>query len=95
MRTYLRQAMPSYREYERKGVVTVPVLSSIEPREKPGMFAFDVCKDFIDQIPTLPRDEKNPDDVDTDACDHIADEARYKLLSIGVGAKSGKTTGVQ
>jgi hypothetical protein len=29
-------------------------------------------------VPVLPRDEKDPDDVDTEAEDHVADEARYR-----------------
>ena len=33
--------------------------------------------------------------TNTDSEDHIGDEARYKLLSIGIGAKGGRTTGTQ
>lgn len=95
MRLYLKQAAPQYRDYEIRNGLRVPILESIEPREQPGLFAFNTCIDFISQIPTLPRDEKNPDDVESSSEDHIADETRYKLLSIGVGAKSGKTTGTQ
>ena len=47
------------------------------PREEPGMFVFDTCVDFIRTVPSLPRDDKDLDDVDTDAEDHIADETRY------------------
>lgn len=50
------------------------------PMEKPGMFIFDTCRDFIRTIPPLPRDEKNMDDVDTTAEDHIADETRYQIM---------------
>ena len=28
----------------------------------------------------IERDDKNPDDVDTDSEDHIADETRYMVL---------------
>lgn len=48
------------------------------PREKPGMFIFNTCNQFLRTIPGLARDEKDPDDVDTAAEDHIADEARYR-----------------
>lgn len=48
-------------------------------REEPGIFVLDWCRDFIRTVPTLPRDEKNPDDVDTDVEDHIGDETRYRL----------------
>ena len=49
------------------------------PREKPGLFIFDNCVDFINTVPVLPRDEKDMDDVDTDAEDHIGDETRYRV----------------
>jgi len=39
------------------------------------------CKYCIETIPTLPRDEKNPDDIDTDAEDHLYDTVRYKVLA--------------
>lgn len=64
------------------------------PRERPGIFVFNNCKHFIDLFPVLPRDEKKPDDVDTDAEDHVGDEVRYKVLSCGTGARSGKTKGI-
>lgn len=64
------------------------------PRENPGMFTFRNCQDgFIRTIPTLPRDTKDQDDIDTDAEDHVADEARYVILSVGDRFTSGQTTG--
>lgn len=63
------------------------------PRENPGMFIFHTCRSFIDQIPVLPRDEVNLDDVETDAEDHIGDEARYRVLAANMGARGGKTSG--
>lgn len=62
-------------------------------REHPGMFIFRNCKDFIALVPILPRDEDDPDDVDTEAEDHIGDEARYYALSHSLGAKAGRTKG--
>jgi hypothetical protein len=50
------------------------------PMERPGMFIFDTCRHFIRTVPSLPRDEKDPDDVDTDAEDHVGDESRYRCL---------------
>jgi hypothetical protein len=40
------------------------------PRELPGMFVFNTCEQFIRTIPVLPRDEKDPDDLNTEAEDH-------------------------
>lgn len=65
----------------------------IVPRDHPGLFVFSNCKCFIDQILNLLRDEDNPDDVDSDAEDHIADEARYKTMSVNMGARGGRTKG--
>jgi hypothetical protein len=67
--------------------------SKMGARELPGLFVFESCKWFIDQIPVLPRDEKELDDVDTDAEDHIADEARYFIRSVSNLGSSGATTG--
>ena len=63
------------------------------PRDHPGLFVFSNCKCFIDQVPFLPRDEDEPDDVDTDSEDHIGDEARYRVLASVMGARGGKTKG--
>jgi hypothetical protein len=52
------------------------------PQEKPGLYVFASCLDFIRTVPMVPRDEKNPDDVDTKSEDHIADEARYRVLAV-------------
>lgn len=64
------------------------------PREFPGLFVFNTCTDFIDLFPVLPRDEVDPDDVDTDAEDHIGDEVRYFILSRIYGPRSGRTKGM-
>lgn len=51
-----------------------------EPREEPGFFVVgDRCPQFLRTVLTLPRSEKDMDDVDTDAEDHIGDEVRYRL----------------
>jgi len=48
--------------------------------EDPAIFVFENCTDgFIRTIPTLPRDDKKRDDIDTEAEDHCADESRYAL----------------
>lgn len=59
----------------------VPPRPSGTPRESPGLVVFDVCDQWIRTVPVLPRDKKDPDDVDTDAEDHAADETRYVLGS--------------
>lgn len=50
------------------------------PREKPGVFIVgERCAGFMRTVPSIPRDETNPDDVDTDVEDHVADEVRYRI----------------
>lgn len=49
------------------------------PMEEPGLFIFSHCRQWLRTVPTLPRDEKKPDDVDSDAEDHAGDETRYRV----------------
>lgn len=49
--------------------------------EGPGLYCCKHNRASIDLLPTMPRDEDNPDDVDTDAEDHAYDDWRYKVLS--------------
>lgn len=86
VREYLAQAKRQY-------VVMDDGTKIATPREKPGLFIFNICQCFIDTVPILPRDEIDPDDADTDAEDHIADEVRYKVLSMQTGARGGRTKG--
>lgn len=51
------------------------------PREEPGLFVFSNCARFIDLIPSMPRDEVDQDDIDTNCEDHIADETGYAVAS--------------
>lgn len=55
-------------------------LKNATSHEGPGMYVFDTCRQFIRTVPVAPRDERNPDDLDTSAEDHIADETRYRCL---------------
>ena len=59
------------------------------PREEPGLFVLDRCHQFIETVPSLPRDEKDPDDVNTNAEDHIADETRYRVRHVRKKVASG------
>jgi hypothetical protein len=49
--------------------------------EGPGLYFTAACSASITLLPTLPRDELKPDDVDTDAEDHIYDDIRYRVLA--------------
>ncbi len=50
------------------------------PMEEPGLFIFSHCRQFNRTVPTLPRDSKRIDDVDTESEDHVFDATRYRLL---------------
>jgi hypothetical protein len=87
IRKMLKDALPNY----IMGADGKPVRV---PRERPGLFAFNTCTMFIDLFPVLPRDEKDPDDVDSDAEDHVGDEVRYKVLSLQERARGGRAVGL-
>jgi len=47
----------------------------------PMLVVFDTCRDFIRTVPVLQHDPMRPEDLDTAAEDHVADETRYACLS--------------
>lgn len=46
----------------------------------PGIYFMDNCAASLKLLPTIPRDEDNPDDVDTESEDHLYDDVRYRVL---------------
>ena len=65
------------------------------PRELPGLFVVEhQCLQFLRTVLALPRDERDLDDVDTDAEDHIGDETRYRVRMLGASPTSGSTVGM-
>jgi hypothetical protein len=50
-----------------------------QPREEPGLFVLERCEHFRRTVPVLPRSNRDPDDVNSDAEDHVGDETRYQL----------------
>lgn len=48
---------------------------------EPMLVVFSSCLNIINQIPALPLDKKNPEDVDTKAEDHLYDAIRYGLMT--------------
>lgn len=49
--------------------------------ERPALYVFSTCVDFIRTVPALQHDKDRPEDLDTEAEDHVADEARYGCMS--------------
>lgn len=46
----------------------------------PRLLVYNTCRDLIRTLPSLPRDKKDVEDVDTKAEDHLADALRYGLM---------------
>jgi len=51
------------------------------PDQRPGLYVFTNCVDFIRTIPELPYSLTKVEDVDSESEDHIYDETRYFLMS--------------
>ena len=49
--------------------------------QEPRMVVFNNCTNLISQLPSLPLDKKNPEDVDTNAMDHMYDALRYGIMT--------------
>jgi len=65
------------------------------PMENEGLLVFDTCTDgFLRTVPVLPRDEDDPDDIDSEAEDHAYDETRYRCLYKPSTGGTIKITGV-
>lgn len=49
--------------------------------DRPMLYFYDCCEDTIRTLPTLQHDDKDVEDVDTEAEDHAYDETRYAVMS--------------
>jgi hypothetical protein len=49
--------------------------------EKPRLVFFNNCVNTVAQLPALPIDKKNPEDIDTHSEDHLYDALRYGIMS--------------
>lgn len=50
--------------------------------ERPALYFMEHCRGIISRFPVLPRDSKNPEDIDTNAEDHDYDALRYRVTSL-------------
>ena len=48
---------------------------------EPRLVFFNTCTNTIAQLPALPIDKKNPEDIDTTSEDHLYDALRYGIMS--------------
>ncbi len=81
-------------EQMRKMMAAVLPPAPGQPREEPGLFVTTECTHFLRTVPTIPRDQDDPDDVDTEAEDHVADESRYRCRQEHRQMKGGKVVGL-
>ena len=49
--------------------------------EEPRLVFFSTCTNIVSQLPSIPLDKKNPEDVDTKSEDHLYDALRYGIMS--------------
>jgi hypothetical protein len=49
--------------------------------EEPRLVFMSSCVNTISQIPSIPLDKRNPEDVDTNAEDHLYDALRYGIMT--------------
>jgi hypothetical protein len=54
--------------------------ATIKNAETPRFYVMEHCTDWLELVPSLPRDEKKIDDVDTTSEDHLYDATRYRVL---------------
>ena len=47
----------------------------------PGMVMFYNCRNLVSQLPIIPLDKKNTEDVNTKSEDHLYDALRYGVMS--------------
>ena len=49
--------------------------------EQPRLVFFNTCTNIVSQLPAIPLDKRNPEDVDTKAEDHLYDALRYGIMT--------------
>ena len=49
--------------------------------DEPRLVMFNTCTNLVAQLPSIPLDKRNPEDVDTNAEDHLYDALRYGIMT--------------
>ena len=68
--------------------------NSKEANGRPGLWISDRCRGWWATVPSLPRDELHPEDVDTSAVDHWADGCRYAVTHVPTFVTTGRLRGM-
>lgn len=59
------------------------VTTDAEGNKRARLYIFDTCTNLIRTMPQLPRSDRNPEDCDTRAEDHLPDALRYLCMTHG------------
>jgi hypothetical protein len=65
----------------RQAFGNIPLFPGAKEASEPMLYILECCEDTIRTIPTLQHDDKDMEDLDTEAEDHAADETRYAVMS--------------
>ena len=57
------------------------IQEDVDEDNTPGMVVFHSCINLVSQLPSIPLDPKNPEDVNTKSEDHLYDALRYGVMS--------------
>lgn len=57
------------------------LLANAGQPDQPGLYVSRNCRIWWQTVPSLPRDPRNPEDVDSASADHAADACRYALTN--------------
>lgn len=66
--------------------------AAAEGSDAPGMYVCNTCTDWLRTVPSLSRDPRNMDDVDTASEDHAGDSARYLLVTPQFSVRTGNVS---
>ena len=97
-------------EYRKAGVTIQParkadrqsgwermrrLLADAGKPDVPGLYVSERCQYWLQTVPTLPRDPRHPEDLDTKSADHAADATRYGLVAnVGPQASQQRVRGL-
>lgn len=62
--------------------------------DRPGLYVSRACDYFWKTVPALPRDERDPEDLDSSAPDHAADAMRYGVVWKPPAARMSRVRGM-
>lgn len=79
-----------WREFQSRLRIPLDATTRKPTGELPMLLVYSTCRSFIEIIPSLPVDEKTHEDVDTDAEDHIYDEAALACTYRPLGLSGGE-----